>query len=132
MQRLFQHAAITHGVAVFVTVNFLPEQSSPEKRRWFWVYHIRIENRSEEDLQLISRHWRITDANGDISHVDGEGVVGKQPLLLPGDSHDYVSGCPLSTPYGAMEGHYRFEDADGKPRDIAIPFFPLSTGVVTG
>ncbi|MEO0871562.1 MAG: Co2+/Mg2+ efflux protein ApaG, partial [Pseudomonadota bacterium] len=106
MKELFQHAAVTDGVTVRVAVNFLPEQSHPEAGKWFWVYHIRIENNSHETLQLKTRHWRITDARGMVNHVDGEGVVGEQPTLSPSESHDYVSGCPLTTPHGSMEGFY--------------------------
>lgn len=126
MKELFQHAAITEGVTVRVAVNFLPEQSHPEAGKWFWVYHVRIENGSHEAIQLRTRHWRITDASGMVNHVDGEGVVGEQPLLQPGQSHDYVSGCPLTTPHGSMEGFYTFQREDGSPMEIRIPFFPLS------
>lgn len=126
MKALFQHAAITEDIAVRVAVNFLPEQSQPEIGKWFWVYHIRIENLSRERVQLISRHWRITDARGVVSHVDGDGVVGEQPVLLPGKTHDYVSGCPLETPHGSMEGFYTFHREDGSPLEVRIPFFPLS------
>lgn len=126
MDQLFQHAATTEGVTVRVAVNFLPEQSHVSAGRWFWVYHIRLENHSHETIQLISRHWRITDGNGMINHVDGEGVVGEQPVLLPGGTHDYVSGCPLTTPHGSMEGHYTFRKEDGAALRVAIPFFPLA------
>ena len=114
MKELFQHAAITHGVTVRVAVNFLPEQSRVEAGKWFWVYHIRIENGGTQAVQLVTRHWRITDGRGMVSFVDGEGVVGEQPLLRPGQSHDYVSGCPLATPHGSMEGHYTMRRADGE------------------
>jgi ApaG protein len=82
-------------------------------------------------VQLLTRHWRITDARGMVNHVDGEGVVGEQPKLAPGESHDYVSGCPLTTPHGSMEGFYTFrklEDQIGKetPLEVRIPFFPLA------
>ena len=126
MEQLFQHAAITDGVTVRVAVNFLPEQSHVSAGKWFWVYHIRIENHSDETIQLITRHWRITDGNGMVNHVDGEGVVGEQPILPPGGTHDYVPGCPLTTPHGSMEGHYTFRREDGAPLRVAIPFFPLA------
>ncbi len=132
MKELFQHAAMTDGVTVRVAVNFLPEQSRIEAGKWFWVYHIRIENDSVQPVQLITRHWRITDGNGDIAVVDGEGVVGEQPLLAPGGSHDYVSGCPLGTPHGSMEGHYTFRRADGARFDAAIPFFALAAPATAG
>ncbi|ANU07597.1 Co2+/Mg2+ efflux protein ApaG [Paraurantiacibacter namhicola] len=123
---LFQHTAITDGVAVRVAVNFMPEQSQVDAGRWFWVYHIRIENRRHDAIQLQRRHWRITDARGAVNLVDGEGVVGETPLLQPGDTHDYVSGCPLSTPHGSMEGFYTFTDDNGDPLEVRIPFFPLA------
>ena len=126
MKELFQHAATTEGVTVRVAVNFLPEQSQPEAGKWFWVYHIRIENGSDETLQLRTRHWRITDARGMVNLVDGEGVVGELPVLAPGKSHDYVSGCPLATPHGTMEGFYTFTDEGREPLEVRIPFFPLA------
>lgn len=132
MKGLFQHAAITDGVTVRVAVSYLAEQSRPEMSRWFWAYHIRIENGSAEVLTLRSRHWRIVDGNGAVSRVDGAGVVGEQPRLAPGASHDYVSGCPLATPTGSMEGSYTFERADGAPLAVRIPFFPLAAPAVAG
>ena len=126
MKQLFQHAAITEGVTVRVAVNFLPEQSRVEAGKWFWVYHIRLENDGVQPVQLLSRHWRITDGRGMINFVDGDGVVGEQPVLQPGQSHDYVSGCPLGTHHGSMEGHYTMQRADGSLFDVAIPFFPLA------
>lgn len=126
MKELFQHAATTEGITVRVAVSYLPEQSQPMAGKWFWVYHIRIENHSHEDVQLRTRHWRITDARGMVNHVDGDGVVGQQPRIAPGQSHDYVSGCPLTTATGSMEGFYTFERADGSPMEVRIPFFPLA------
>jgi ApaG protein len=126
LANLFQHAAITSGVTVRVAVNFMPDQSRIEAGRWFWVYHIRIENHRDDTIQLLTRHWRITDARGMISLVDGEGVVGETPVLAPGETHDYVSGCPLATPHGSMEGHYTFRDEEGRLFEVAIPFFPLA------
>jgi ApaG protein len=136
MKQLFQHAAITDGITVRVAVNFLPEQSRPQDGKWFWVYHIRIENGSHEQVQLVRRHWRITDARGTVSVVDGEGVVGEQPVLEPGQAHDYVSGCPLTTPHGTMEGFYTFHrpGSDGRAREleVRIPFFPLAAPATAG
>jgi ApaG protein len=126
MKELFQHAAVTDGITVRVAVNFLPEQSRIEAGKWFWVYHIRIENQSAQAVRLTTRHWRITDGHGAVNLVEGEGVVGEQPLLKPGQSHDYVSGCPLATPHGSMEGYYTFVRADGHQLRAAIPFFPLA------
>lgn len=132
MKELFQHAALTDGITVRVAVNFLPEQSRIEAGNWFWVYHIRIENDSDQPVQLLTRHWRITDGHGDVAEIEGEGVVGEQPLLRPGASHDYVSGCPLATPHGSMEGYYTFRAADGSLFEVAIPFFPLAAPATAG
>lgn len=132
MKELFQHAALTEGITVRVAVNFLPEQSRIEAGKWFWVYHIRIENGSDQAVQLLTRHWRITDANGDLAVVEGEGVVGETPVIAPGGSHDYVSGCPLNTPQGAMEGHYTFVRTDGEKFRAAIPWFALAAPATAG
>ena len=132
MKELFQHAAMTNGITVRVAVNFLPEQSRIEAGKWFWVYHIRIENNSKQAVQLLTRHWKITDGRGMVNLIDGDGVVGEQPLIRPGGSHDYVSGCPLATPNGTMEGHYTFALEDGAMMDAAIPFFPLAAPATTG
>ncbi|MBA4161066.1 MAG: Co2+/Mg2+ efflux protein ApaG [Novosphingobium sp.] len=132
MKELFQHAAITDGITVRVAVNFLPEQSQADAGKWFWVYHIRIENDSDQVVQLLTRHWKITDARGMINYVEGEGVVGEQPVLRPGQSHDYVSGCPLSTAHGSMEGHYTFQAGNGELFEVAIPFFPLEAPATAG
>jgi len=132
MKELFQHVAITDGITVRVAVNFLPEQSRIEAGKWFWVYHIRIENGSDHTVQLLSRHWRITDGRGVVNVVEGEGVVGEQPVLKPGQSHDYVSGCPLTTAHGSMEGHYTFRRDDGQEIQAEIPFFPLAAPATAG
>ncbi|GGN42726.1 MAG: Co2+/Mg2+ efflux protein ApaG [Novosphingobium sp.] len=132
MKELFQHTAYTDGLTVRVAANFLPEQSRIEAGKWFWVYHVRIENETPHTLQLMTRHWRITDGNGEVSVVEGEGVVGEQPVLAPGASHDYVSGCPLSTPQGSMEGHYTFRRSNGTEFKALIPFFPLAAPATAG
>lgn len=132
MKEFFQHTAVTDGLTVRVAVNFLPEQSRIEAGKWFWVYHVRIENASDRVFQLMTRHWRITDGNGDVSLVEGEGVVGEQPVLVPGASHDYVSGCPLSTPQGSMEGYYTFRTDEGEDVRALIPFFPLAAPATAG
>ena len=125
MKELFQHTAITDGIVVRVAVNFLPEQSRIEAGKWFWVYHIRIENDSDQTVQLMTRHWRITDGTGSVNLVEGDGVVGEQPVLAPGQSHDYVSGCPLTTPSGIMVGRYTMRNEAGERFDVAIPAFSL-------
>ncbi|HVF83101.1 MAG TPA: Co2+/Mg2+ efflux protein ApaG [Sphingomicrobium sp.] len=125
MAVLFPHEAHTRGMTVRVAVSYLAEQSAPASGRWFWSYHIRLENKSDKSVQLLSRHWRISDGRGALHEVRGEGVVGEMPLIAPDASFDYVSGCPLSTPTGSMEGSYRMVDEDGETFDIAIPKFPL-------
>ena len=122
---LFPHVAKTGTMVVRVAVSYLAEQSSPASGRWFWSYHVRIENEGTQPMQLLSRHWIIRDSRGAVSEVRGEGVVGEMPLIMPGASFDYVSGCPLGTATGAMEGSYRFVGEDGAGVDIAIPAFPL-------
>jgi ApaG protein len=125
LDAFFTDAETTDGVTVRVVTNFLEDQSSPAQNRWFWSYHIRLENHRDDPVQLLTRHWKITDGRGMISHVDGDGVVGEQPVLQPGGSHDYVSGCPLATSHGMMEGHYRFIRADGSTFLVEIPRFRL-------
>lgn len=132
MKELFQHAATTEGITIRVAVNFLPEQSQPDTGKWFWIYHIRIENGGNQTVQLRTRHWRITDGHGRVSRIDGEGVVGEQPQLRPDESHDYVSGCPLATPHGSMEGFYVFDCEDGSSFEARIPYFPLSAPATAG
>ena len=125
MKALFPHATTTAGVTVRVSVSFLAEQSEPRRGRWFWAYHIRIENDGDAPVQLLTRHWVITDGRGARHSVEGEGVVGEQPTIPPGGSYDYVSGCPLATPTGVMQGSYRMVAADGEAFDVAIPRFQL-------
>ncbi len=125
MKALFPNAATTDGVTVRVSVSYLPEQSEPERGRWFWAYHIRLENEGAETVQLLTRHWVITDGRGARHSVEGEGVVGEQPVIEPGASFDYVSGCPLATPSGAMQGNYRMVREDGALFDVEIPRFSL-------
>jgi ApaG protein len=122
---LFPNVAVTRGIAVRVAVSFLAEQSDPSSNRWFWSYHVRIENGSELAVQLLSRSWTILDGRGTIHEVLGEGVVGEMPLIAPGASFDYVSGCPLDTPNGEMSGTYRMVDEDGTAFEVEIPRFQL-------
>ena len=108
-----------------VRPQFLPDQSEPDQRRWVWAYAIEIENRGRETVQLLSRHWIITDGFGRVEEVRGPGVVGDQPILRPGERYAYASGCPLPTSSGAMAGSYRMITDDGEQFDIAIPAFSL-------
>ncbi|WP_294391246.1 Co2+/Mg2+ efflux protein ApaG [uncultured Sphingomonas sp.] len=122
---LFPYSAATGDMVVRVSVSFLPDQSQPEAGRWFWAYHIRLENKGAGEVQLLTRRWIITDGRGERHLVEGEGVVGEQPVIAPGGSYDYVSGCPLDTPNGTMEGSYRMLRGDGTSFDAAIPRFSL-------
>ncbi len=132
MKSLFTDEAETRGVIVRVSVSYLPEQSEPTRGRWFWAYHIRIENEGPFTVQLLTRHWIITDGRGARHSVEGEGVVGEQPMIEPGASFDYVSGCPLSTPTGSMQGTYHMIGEDGSAFDVTIPKFTLIAPAVTG
>ncbi|HEY0114621.1 MAG TPA: Co2+/Mg2+ efflux protein ApaG, partial [Allosphingosinicella sp.] len=114
------------------SVSYLPEQSEPGKGRWFWAYHIRIENEGETRVKLVSREWSIRDGRGALHEVKGEGVVGEKPVLEPGQSFDYVSGCPLSTPTGSMEGRYFMVASDGSSFAVDIPRFSLIAPAVAG
>jgi ApaG protein len=128
----FPYEATTDDIIVRVAVSFLPEQSEPGKGRWFWAYHVRIENGGTRATQLVSREWIIEDAHGSRHEVQGEGVVGEQPVIEPGGSFDYVSGCPLSTPTGMMEGVYHMVGSDGFVFAVAIPRFSLVAPAVAG
>ena len=127
---LFPFHATTRDIHVHVAVTFLPEQSEPDRGRWFWAYHIRIENGGDRAVQLVSREWIISDGRGNRHEVRGEGVVGEQPVLEPGESFDYVSGCPLTTPTGSMEGQYHMVAADGSNFAVEIPRFALISPAV--
>lgn len=130
MNALFPYSAETGDVTVRVAVSYLSDQSEPDRGRWFWAYHIRIENHGTDTVQLLARNWIITDGRGQRHSVEGEGVVGEQPVIAPGGSYDYVSGCPLATPTGAMQGSYRMTAADGRRFDAAIPKFALRAPAV--
>lgn len=116
---------MTHDVEVTVSPRYMEDQSEPERHSYLWAYRVTIANHSQSVVQLLSRHWRITDAKGIVNEVEGDGVVGEQPVLSPGDSYQYTSGCPLTTPSGMMGGHYRMAFASGETRAIAIPTFSL-------
>ncbi len=131
LDAFFDESETTDGVTVRVAVSFLEDQSDAQENHWLWSYHIRIENHREDPVQLLTRHWKIVDSRGGISHVDGDGVVGEQPVIHPGASHDYVSGCPLPTPDGIMEGQYRFIRNDGGTFLVDIPQFRLTAPATT-
>lgn len=123
------YAATTRGVTVRVAVSFLPEQADVARGRWFWSYHIRISNGGDDAVQLLTRHWLITDGDGVRHRVEGDGVIGEQPVIAPGAAYDYVSGCPLETPSGAMQGQYGMVDEAGDRFMAAIPRFVLAAPV---
>ena len=122
---LFPYQAATAGVTVRVAVAYLADQSSPGAGRWFWSYHIRIENHRDDAVQLLARHWIIRDSRGNVHDVRGQGVVGDTPRIEPGGSYDYVSGCPLETSSGDMAGEFHMVDEQGSTFDIEIPGFAL-------
>ncbi|WP_260483835.1 Co2+/Mg2+ efflux protein ApaG [Sphingomicrobium flavum] len=130
LDMLFPYAATTGSITVRVSVSYLAEQSSPQEDRWFWSYHVRIENHGDGPVQLLARRWLIMDGRGNASEVVGEGVVGDMPVIAPGASYDYVSGCPLSTPTGSMEGDYQMIDEHGAGFEVEIPKFALKGPVV--
>ena len=119
--------AVTEHVRVQVRPVFLEDESSPTQHRFLWAYHVRIANEGAETVQLLSRHWKITDAMGRLHEVRGEGVVGKQPVLRPGESFEYTSGAPLETASGFMVGSYMMVRESGGGFEIAIPAFPLDS-----
>ena len=116
---------VTDDIAVSVEPIYLDGQSVPDEGRYVWAYRIVIENNSGSTVQLQSRYWRITDGNGRVEEVRGPGVVGEQPILNPGDSYTYSSGCPLTTPSGTMVGRYQMRGEDGRQFEIEIPAFSL-------
>ncbi|MFZ4604531.1 MAG: Co2+/Mg2+ efflux protein ApaG [Caulobacterales bacterium] len=121
------YEAVTRKIRVRVTPEYLPDQSEPEDGRYFWAYKVEITNLGVETVQLKTRHWRITDANGRTEEVRGPGVVGEQPTLEPGQTFTYSSGCPLRTPQGLMVGSYQMVDSLGEMFDVAIPAFSLDS-----
>ena len=119
------YEAETEGVVVRVRPSFLAGQSDPDAGRWVWVYQIEVVNLGARPVQLMARHWTITDARGHVEDVRGPGVVGEQPTIQPGDSYSYASGCPLGTPSGSMVGAYTMVDDEGRAFEAAIPAFSL-------
>lgn len=119
------YSAETEGVVVRVRPSYLAGQSDPAEGRWVWAYQVEIVNLSGGPVQLVARRWTITDALGRVEEVRGPGVVGEQPVIEPGDSDAYASGCPLTTPSGSMVGAYFMQDAEGRMFEAAIPAFSL-------
>jgi len=119
------YEAETDGIVVRVRPSYLAGQSDPESGRWVWAYQVEIENRGAAAVQLVARHWIITDARGQTEDVRGPGVVGEQPTIPPGDSYSYTSGCPLGTASGSMAGSYSMTDTEGRSFEAVIPPFSL-------
>lgn len=115
---------LTRGIRIVVRPRYLPEQSAPDAGQYLFAYHITVRNEGQETVQLLSRHWVITDGEGHIEEVRGPGVVGKQPTLRPGEQFEYTSGCPLTTPVGSMRGAFTMQRLDGTERFDAdiLPF----------
>jgi ApaG protein len=123
---MFSSEAVTRGIRVQVESEYAPNQSRPAQNQWFFLYTVTITNEGSETVQLLTRHWVITDGTGHVEEVRGPGVVGKQPTLQPGESFEYTSGCPLGTPFGVMEGSYQMVAGGGEPFDVKIAPFTLS------
>jgi ApaG protein len=119
--------AVSHEIVVSVEPSYLTEESDPDEHRYVWSYRIVIANHGRRAVQLMTRSWDITDANGVHRTVTGPGVVGQQPIIEPGEAFEYSSGCPLSTPSGIMSGSYHMVDDRGTAFDVAIPAFSLDS-----
>jgi ApaG protein len=121
------YEAVTQGIRVRVTPQYLEEDSAPHEDRYVWAYTVEIHNEGSETVQLRSRYWRITDANGRTEEVRGRGVVGQTPVMEPGGSFRYTSSCPLSTPSGIMVGGYQMTTGSGASISVAVPAFSLDS-----
>ena len=119
------YSAITQGIEVSVEPFYLDDESKPEESEFIWAYMIEIHNGGPEPVQLKTRYWRITDGLGRQEEVSGDGVVGEQPVIEPGETYEYSSHCPLSTDNGIMAGSYAMERPDGSRFNVAIPAFSL-------
>lgn len=119
------YRSTTRDIEVAVEPYYMADQSDPAEARFIWAYQVTIANHSDRPIQLLARHWRITDSTGRVKEVRGQGVVGEQPHLAPGDSYQYTSGCPLRTPSGFMVGSYTMRAGDGEFFEVAIPAFSL-------
>ncbi len=117
--------ALTDGIRVSVRSDYRPDRSDPSAAKWIFTYTVRIGNEGSAPARLRARHWVITDANGEVEEVAGDGVVGQEPRLGPGEHFEYTSYCVLRTPHGSMEGSYRMERDDGTPFEARIAPFPL-------
>jgi len=123
---MFTSEAVTRCLRVRVESQYSPERSNPCQHEWFFLYTVTITNNGAETVRLLTRHWIITDGDGQVDEVRGEGVVGQQPVLRPGESFEYTSGCPLSTSYGVMQGTYQMMTESGDFFDATIAPFTLT------
>lgn len=121
------YEALTRSIRVRVTPAYAEDQSTPDEGEFYWTYTVEIANQGAEPVQLKTRVWRITDGDGQTTEVRGPGVVGQTPLIMPGQSFTYTSGCPLRTPQGIMVGSYQMTDTGGRMFDVAIPAFSLDS-----
>jgi ApaG protein len=121
------YSTTTHSIVITVEPYYLDDESEPVDHRYVWAYKVTIQNRGDDTVQLKSRYWRITDAQGRTQEVRGEGVVGEQPILAPGESFEYTSGTPLTTSSGIMVGRYYMETVDGRGLEVDIPAFSLDS-----
>ncbi|MCB1490376.1 MAG: Co2+/Mg2+ efflux protein ApaG [Rhodobiaceae bacterium] len=121
------YKALTHGVQVTVNTLFMEEESDPDQSYFFWAYTIEILNLGTDTVQLMGRHWEIVADDGQAQVVDGEGVVGEQPVLEPGEAFEYTSGAPLPTASGMMRGHYLMETRNGEGIQVEVPAFSLDS-----
>ena len=121
------YSETTREIRVTVKPFYLEDQSAPVEDHFVWAYHVRIDNTGADTVQLLTRHWRITDSLGRIQEVRGAGVVGEQPVLSPGQSFEYTSGTPLPTPSGIMAGSYGMESVSGERFEVVIPAFSLDS-----
>lgn len=126
------YEATTHEITVRVEPHFMDDESSPLRDQYFWAYTVEIHNGYNRSIQLLARRWMITDALGSTQEVTGDGVVGEQPVLDPGESFRYTSGAPLRTPSGIMRGSYLMESDDGESFEVEIPAFSLDSPYIAG
>jgi len=128
---MFSSEATTKNIRVSVRAQYDHRRSNPAQSQWFFLYTVSIANESHDTVQLISRHWVITDGMGEVQEVQGPGVIGEQPVLEPGQSFEYTSGCPLTTPFGAMNGTYQMINQVGEQFDVEIAPFTLTESSTT-
>lgn len=119
--------AVTGNIRIKVHQRYLPEHSNPISSRWLFGYQVAISNEGSEPVRLVTRHWVITDANGDTEEVEGVGVIGETPIIEPGETYRYSSFCPLKTPFGSMHGSYGMVRPDGESFQADVNTFTLVT-----